>query len=304
MAKPHSDHDKLFKSAFQDINSVREFLENFLEPEILKDVNLKKLKLDNTNYITDKNKELFSDVVFRTTFLKNKNTFILLLEHKSEIDRALNVQILRYSLEILALDLQANRPYSFVLPIIIYHGKRKNKPEPLHTYFKDLPQYLHQFVPSINFIFVNLGTTPNERLLDLSDNTLLKSAFLALKNIENADFIKSNFDDFISFAEKNSKYTGFLKKILLYLYEHSNLGVPDINSLVSSQKNKKLGMKVGYAQKSAYAEILEEGKSKNAVEVVRECWKEGLSIEMTSRISKISIEQVKIYFLKFEKEKK
>lgn len=51
MAKQHTDHDKLFKSAFQNIDSAREFFKNFLPPEILDEIDLKKLKLDTTNYI-------------------------------------------------------------------------------------------------------------------------------------------------------------------------------------------------------------------------------------------------------------
>ena len=312
MAKQHTDHDKLFKSAFQDIKTVREFLENFLPTEILKEINLKKLKLDTTNYITDKMKELFSDVVFRTVFLKNKNTLILLLEHKSEIDRALIVQILKYILEILSLDIQENRPYSFVLPIIIYHGDRKSKPNPLHSYFDDLPSFLQKFIPFIDFLFVNLGTTPNELLLNLSDNTLLKSTFLALKNVADTEFIKAHFDDFVKFLEKKPNYEGFLKKIFVYLSTRSTIKKEEIELLIVSQTNKTLKMKMATAVKGIWAEAVEEGitqgitqgELKKTIEVVRKGWLKGHSIEVIADLADISIEEVKKYIYQFEKEKK
>ena len=316
MTNSHTDHDKLFKSAFQDIKTLKEFLENFVPPEILKAINLKKLKLDTTNYITDKMKELFTDVVFRTVFLKNKNTLILLLEHKSEIDRALIIQILKYILEILSLDIQENRPYSFVLPIIIYHGDKKSKPKPLYSYFDGLPHYLQKFIPSIDFIFINLGTIPNELLLELSDNTLLKSTFLSLKNIADTEFIKAHFDDFVKFLEKNPNYEGFLKKIFVYLYTRSSIKKEEIESLIVSQTNKILKMKMATEVKGIWAQAVEEGLTqgitqgitqgelKKTISVVRKGWLKGRSIEDIADLADISVEEVKKYISQFEKEKK
>ena len=193
-------------------------------------------------------KELFADVVFRTTFLKNKNTLILLLEHKSAINRALIIQFLKYILEILSQNIQDKKPFNFVLPIIIYHDDKKSKPKPLYGYYKNMPSYLYKFIPFVDFIFVNLGTISNEELLDLSDDILLKSTFLALKNVQDANFIKSHFNAFVNFFSNNPNYKNYLKKILVYLYNHSAIKRDEFDSLIASQTNKSLKMNLTVAK--------------------------------------------------------
>ena len=117
--------------------------------------------------------------------------------------------MLTYILGILSVNVKNKKHYSFVLPIIVYHGDRKSDPKPLHTFFKNLPTFLQRFVPSIDFIFVNLGAIPNAKLLKLSDDTILKSTFLMLKNAANGDFIRKNFSEIVNFKEKKPKLFRF-----------------------------------------------------------------------------------------------
>ncbi len=316
MAEQHTDHDKLFKSALQDIESAREFLRHFLPSYILNDIDLKKLKLDSTNYIRENLEEQNSDLVFETVFLRHKNILFLLLEHKSYIDRELIIQIINYIFGIFNRDITENRAFSFVLPIVVYHGNRKSKPKPLYSYFKNLPPYLHKFVPSVEFIFVNLGTTSNAELLKLSDKTLLKSAFLALKNIGDADFIKIHFNEFVKFLDKKPHYYSFMRQIMLYLYRHSPIKQDEFNSFITSQTNKTLKMELSTAVKGAWAEAVEEGitqgitqgisqgELKKTIAVVRKGWLKGHSIKVIADLADISIEEVKRYISEFENEKK
>ncbi len=309
MSKPHTDHDKLFKFAFQDIESAREFFENFLSPEILGIIDLKKLRLDPTNYISATFQEDFADIVLGTLFFKSKNTLILLIDHKTRIDRTLVVQMLSYVLSILSLNIKNKKPYSFVLPIVVYHGDRKSDPKPLHTFFKKLPPFLQKFIPSLNFIFVNLGTIPNAKLLKLSNETILKSTFLMLKNAEDGDFLRKNFSEILDFKEKNENYLDFVKTIALYLYDHSTLERTEVDELFleHDKKNRIMKAGVGVAGKELRAEGFiqgnKQGRNEKTIAVVRRGWLKGYSIDIISDLADVSLDEVKNLIAQFEKEK-
>ena len=104
------------------------------------------------------------------------------------------------------------------------------------------------FIPFVDFIFVNLGTISNEELLDLSDDILIKSTFLTLKNVQDANFIKSHFNAFVNFFSNNPNYKNYLKKVLVYLYNHSAIKRDEFNSLIASQTNKSLKMNLTVAK--------------------------------------------------------
>ena len=241
-------------------------------------------------------------------FYKSRNTLILLLEHKNRIDRALTVQMLTYILGILSVNVKNKKHYSFVLPIIVYHDDRKSDPKPLHTFFKNLPTFLQRFVPSIDFIFVNLGAIPNAKLLKLLDDTILKSTFLMQKNTENGDFIRKNFSKIVNFKEKNQNYSDFVATIDLYLYDHSNLKKGEIDELFTEHNSKNVIMKpgVGVAGRELRAEGfslgISQGRNDKIITVVRRCWLRGDSIERIADTAEISVEEVKNLIAQFEKE--
>ena len=308
MSESQTTHDKLFKTTLQDIKSAREFLENFLPPEILSVIDLKKLRLDTTNYFTPDMREKYADVVLNTLFYRSKDTFILLLDHKTRIDRELIVQMLYYVLGILSHNISNKKPYSFVLPIVVYHGDRKSKPKPLYSHFKNLPPFLQKFVPALELIFINLGAIPNDKLLDLSDDTILKSTFLLLKNAEDANFIRKNFSEIVNFKENNPNYSDFVIKIALYLYYNSALESEEIDELFLEHDNKNIVMKagVGVAAKQliekGITQGITQGEMKKTIAVVHKCWLRGYSIDKIADIAEISAEEVKKLIAQFQTE--
>jgi Putative transposase, YhgA-like len=60
----HQSHNKLFVAAFQYKPTIIEYLTTFFPKHLTDKMNLENLELDNTNYITRKMTEFFSDVVF------------------------------------------------------------------------------------------------------------------------------------------------------------------------------------------------------------------------------------------------
>ena len=64
----HQSHNKLFVAAFKQKETIIDYLTTFFPKHLTAKMNLDELELDNTNYVTRKMKEFFSDVVYRTTW--------------------------------------------------------------------------------------------------------------------------------------------------------------------------------------------------------------------------------------------
>ena len=128
-------HDKLFKLFFQYVQVMRDCLTNFCPPAVVETLDLSRLELKDTNFITKNLKEYFSDVIYETYLKeypdslqpeegkKNKKEakVILINEHKRSIESyfALFLQLLGYKIEVLQKDYAEGREPSIVLAIII-----------------------------------------------------------------------------------------------------------------------------------------------------------------------------------------
>jgi predicted transposase/invertase (TIGR01784 family) len=154
--KVHHSHDKLFKAAFQLKQTVIEFLLNFFPKDLVALINLDELVLDKTNYISSNMKEQLSDVVYRTKLAGSEAALVLLFEHKTSIDRSLFLQLLEYMLAIWQTDFSEKRPFTIIIPIVIYHGDAGYEKRPMYHFFPNLPEQLRPFVPQFDFIFSSI----------------------------------------------------------------------------------------------------------------------------------------------------
>ncbi|MCB1160899.1 MAG: Rpn family recombination-promoting nuclease/putative transposase, partial [Leptospiraceae bacterium] len=58
-------HDKFFKSLMTEKENAIDFFQNYLPPELLKEIDLETLELEKESFVDDKLKEGFSDVLYR-----------------------------------------------------------------------------------------------------------------------------------------------------------------------------------------------------------------------------------------------
>ena len=175
----HQSHNKLFVAAFKHKATIIDYLTHFFPEEWTAKMDLDKLELDPTNYVTRKMKEFFSDVVYRTTWAiapskkkpeEPRNVAItLLFEHKKGHPRhAIHLQFLQYMIEIWTDDIMARRRLTIVIPILIHQGKQKFTKKPFYYYFKDLPEELRGFIPNFDFHLTSSEAIDDEKLFGMS----------------------------------------------------------------------------------------------------------------------------------------
>ncbi|MEM0952471.1 MAG: Rpn family recombination-promoting nuclease/putative transposase, partial [Cyanobacteria bacterium P01_H01_bin.74] len=185
MIKKLTVHDEFITSILQNLFYARRFLKRALKKHS-RHIDWKTLKLADNSYVRDNLKRYIADVVFTVQY-KNGTTLNLLLivEHKSYVPGTalpIQIQLLGYLLaryeQYLAQYKEQRKQAKdkgepapefklpVVIPIVVYHGKRKWKPRSWWKLFgkKELPQALKTYVPYFEYELLDYNRMTDDEL--------------------------------------------------------------------------------------------------------------------------------------------
>lgn len=114
----------------------------------------------------------------------------------------------------------AGQPLKVVVPIIVYHGKRKWILKPFHTYFGEVDEIFQRFIDPCEYYLTNLQDYSDE-MIETFNVIFLRKAFIAFKHHTEKEYLKSRFLDLIfgDYGEDFSKEKlDFVKSFYVYLY--------------------------------------------------------------------------------------
>jgi len=182
--KIHQPDDRFFRHAMSKPEVAKRYIEHFY-PDIARITDLDSLKLESSLSIQPSLREFKADVIYRCRLKQSEEQhlyFCLLLEHKSQPDKYVSVQVGLYIMELMLRSVkEAGRQLELVLPIIFYNGKEKWQPLTLAELFADHPQLglLQPYIPNFSFVFQDVSQLSTEELLQL-DLSFFRSAIMAL----------------------------------------------------------------------------------------------------------------------------
>ena len=191
MTPPQNPHDGLFKATFTDRQIAADYIRNFLPPDLVKHLDLESLALQPGSYITPELDPFYSDIVYQCNYGKRKILITLLFEHKSSPPLFPHLQLLRYMIEVWEQSAKKRGRLRVVIPIIVYHGKRKWLIRPFRSYFGRLSKALLVFIPQFDYHLTDLRQWSDEALLRLEAGLLINT-FLLFKHYGEEDYIRSS----------------------------------------------------------------------------------------------------------------
>ena len=180
----HQPDDRFFRHAMSKPEVAKRYIEHFY-PDIARITDLGSLKLESSLSIQPNLREFKADVIYRCRLQQDEEQhlyFCLLLEHKSQPDKYVSVQVGLYIMELMLRSVkEAGRELEPVLPIIFYNGKEKWAPLTLAELFAGHPQLdlLEPYIPNFRFVFQDVSRFSAEELLQL-DLSFFRSALMAL----------------------------------------------------------------------------------------------------------------------------
>ena len=195
-------HDAVFKAFFSNAEIAKNYLLHYTTADVHRHIDFTYFEKSNTAFINGRFGISFADIVYETR-LANAGTaakIMFLFEHKSYLPtQAVQLQLLDYFLQIWEDDLKNKRPLSFIIPIIVYHGKRSWKRRSLAEYFPGIPENWRLFIPDFSYLLTDLSQTSSESIRSRVETEYLKNLFLTLKFVHDAGLIKENWQEIFTF---------------------------------------------------------------------------------------------------------
>ncbi len=301
----NNPHDKFFKGAFGIIDIVKPFLVQFLPKDLLDKLDLDTLEVEPTSYITDELSEYYADLVWACRFKGNqqKAEIAFLFEHKSYKPSHPHFQLIDYKSNSWKKKLAAKQKPITMIPIILYHGKEKWIVEPFESYFEGVVAETLRFLPSFDYILVNLQNY-SDRIIQTFQSILLQKTLLAFKHYLETAYIKTNIVNLWLIGydnQKNEQTILFIRMFGIYLSNISGVTRQEIiTKFIQSDNYEKSeamtiidefileGFEKGI-EKGIYQGI-EKGKKI----AIYEAHLRGNSFELLSNVFGLSVNEIKM----------
>ena len=303
-AQINKKHDKLFKEILSDKKEAVNFINHYLNLNLLED-DIEKYEKE---FRTEELYNIEADVVYK---IKNKNVFIL-IEHQSSVDLKMSYRILSYKNAIVdsAIDRKRLREKSYKIPkviaMVLYTGKRQ-----WHKLsIKDIEEQIEGYEENAGeYNLIDANEFSREKLLE--DNLITSKAMLIEKS-QNKEELYKNIEDVINNQKKNGNFDNWqLEKLVQYelaetedkeiiskfIEKIKNIGRNDeimtnASRIINREirKSKKEGIEIGWNQGIIRGK--EEGKIEGKVEGKAEGKAEGTALVAKRLKGKMHIKDI------------
>lgn len=230
-------HDKLFREVFQEKETARDFLVNYLPADVLSVMDMNTIEIAKDSFIADDLKEFYSDLLYTVTFAGESGFVYILFEHKSYKDEPAPLQLLEYMVRIWRLHLkQGGRiPLPVILPVLLYHGQDAWCPDPRFSSLLSCPvEAMRRFIPDFDLVFFDLARYPDK---DIRGKILTRVVLLLFKHIFDMD-IKDRLPEIFSLLDailKEDSGMKALEVLLRYVFSAiDDITVMDIKTMVET----------------------------------------------------------------------
>lgn len=218
-------HDKFFKETFSNPEILIDFAQAYLPQSLYERIDFSTLQRQNETYLDEELTEYYVDLLFSVQYGPNRIQLALLFEHKSYIEEYPHFQLNQYLLNYWSRQAKAREGLTPIIPIIVYHGARKWKKQAVVEYFKTADSELTPYIPSFDYLLINLRDTTEESLSLLNTDYARLTALL-LQNSRNQQRLLRVFDDFAYLFERLAQDTigrSFIESSFLYVYWTTDL---------------------------------------------------------------------------------
>ena len=303
----NNHNDKFFKGVMSLQVVVRDYIKQFVPKNVLDKLDIDTLELDSNSYITDELSEFFSDMVWQCRYKKgNRHAKISFLhEHKSYKPKYPHFQLLDYIRETWRQQTAAGEDPILTIPIVLYHGLKTWELEAMESYFGDLEADFLRFLPSFDFLFINLQKYSDEKIRAL-DSIFLQKSLLAFKHHLDKTYLKEHVVEIIFKGyddEITEQMRRFMRMITVYLTSLSGMSSSEIKEKINESDNilKSKAMTIfDEVEQKGIDKGLEQGRTQGIEKSAIKLWQKGIQPSMIANLLDLSIEQVQKLIADFQ----
>lgn len=284
-SKPHDSSSKLI---FGNAELCSQFLRDYLDIPLLKNVRAQDIEDVSERYVPMFTEERNADTVKRIK-ISDKNTlyFISLIEHKTKVDYNISMQMLRYMVYIwedYEKEMEHHHKgiiktkdfrYPPILPIVYYEGAECWN-APLNFRERILfHEVFEPFTPDFFYKLISLREYSVEELIGRKDELSLVMLINRLQSMEDFRELKFPEEYFENLSENSTdELLEIIKKIMTVILRHLRLPEEEVEEFTGQVKEWKMGelfenfkdFDLPAARKIASAEGRAEGRAEGKIE--------------------------------------
>ncbi len=305
--KVHHPIDKFFRRFFQEKQIIQELLVHLVKQSWVNDLDFSTLERVERSYITKNIQERASDVIWKVKYKTTDIYIDVLTEIQSSNDVTMPIRILDYIgsfYENEYKSLKSDEKIIPMIPIVFYVGSEKwTAVSKFHDLVNIPNKLLKKFIPSFEYILINIDEINTEKLLKAESLLTRIVAMNKSKNSEELRKIAKNlFDLIIQFKNENDikKYKEYLM-LYIELAFNKKLDKKEAKQIIDDieggsmffitldhifQQEKEKGKEEGI--KEGKKEGLKEGK----IEIAKKMLKKGSSVEDVAEMTELSIDEI------------
>lgn len=317
-------HDKFFKETFGQIAIAKDFLEHYLPPGILAEIDLDDLQPQKDSFMTAHLKERFSDLIFQTRLKQDDAYICFLFEHKSTPSRDIGIQLLGYMAEVWSakLNKEKHQELPVILPIVIYNGARSWQPKgslgELIQGFDGLPPDLKTFIPNFRYLLYDLKKLlPNA----LKGGSFIQATIRALTIVSNTDtrMIRQTLLEIgatLALIPEKDITARFFETIVIYVFATTDIETAALAELSTTLENVypegseqimttmerltqngiKQGIEQGIGQgiKQGIEQGVEKGTKQATYCIARTALQKGMDVTFTAEITGLPLNEIRL----------
>lgn len=275
-------HDSSSKIIFGNAELCSQFLRNYMDMPILKNVKAEDIEDVTERFVPMFTEERNCDTVKRVK-ISEKDTlyFISLIEHKTEVDYNVSMQLLRYMVYIWedyekemekkhkGISKTKDFKYPPILPIVYYEGTGEWK---AGCNFKDrilFEKAFEPFTPSFFYKLIQLNGYSVKELLDKKDELSLVMLINRMQNA--AEFKELELpEDYLKNLSEHStdELLDIISKVIEVMLRHLNVTETEVEKFTGQVKERKMGELfehfIGYDVQATRKEARAEGEERVA----------------------------------------
>lgn len=270
-------HDRFFKETFSRPDILTDFLRVYLPPPLLSGLDLDSLVREADSYTDEHLTEHFADLVFSAQFGEQFLKITVLLEHKSYTEDYPHFQLNRYLLNLWESQVKQKQALTPVLPIVVYHGKRRWKKKPFKAYFSEIPRPLTAFLPAFDYVLVDLSAI-SQRLPEFSTDYARVTGLLLQHSRQQRQFIRvlADLSDTLQRLANDAAGERFMETAFLYAYWTTDLTKVEVIAIF-----RKISNRTGEIAMSTAERLINEGLEKGIEQGIEQGLEKGVRALLT-----------------------
>lgn len=244
--KIQNPHDKFFKETFGKTEVARDFLNNYLPPEIRNIVNVNTLEPQKDSFVNEELQEGFSDILFKASINDKEGYIYFLFEHKSYSSRDAAFQLLKYIINIWGAKIkkEGTNELPVIIPMLIYHGKdnwnSKIRLSEMINGYGLLSEQVKKYIPDYEYILFNISKYSDEEIKGEVQLRIILTIFRDIFTKDIRGFQESIIRASEYLSELEDKQTGieYFEVLMRYIFNaRADLTERDVGILIDRIEN-------------------------------------------------------------------